>query len=391
MDSYYTPPPIAAEMVRSHEIGAPRLIADFAVGNGSLLTPAAKRWPAARIIGTDKDQAAVRVLRRDNPSWLVSTCDFLNPRSRSQSSALVGLAGRVELLLLNPPFSCRGGTRRSASIHGTEFRCSLAAAFLLTGVSYLDPNGTLIALIPAGSPESQKDQAVFEYLSDLGTLDILSTYNRGSFPGCAAKTMLLRLTLRDQSERIHRAEMSPPTYTPSRSKVELVRGVVQMHNLRHIPTHRLGRRHGTLSRFVHTSHLRQGCVSPELHRLTGSVRGVAGPAVLLPRVGRPVMDKIAVLSTRRPVVISDCVIAIKCTSDREAVALRQTLLLYWQRVQSCYVGTGAPFITLRRLEELLRALGYAVVGSTPVGSTGGDNCQQGTITNAVSARSAICA
>ena len=61
------------------------------------------------MVGTDIDCRAVRKLRKVSESWRTGVCDFMNPRSRQSSPVLRSLNGRTNLVLLNPPFSCRGG------------------------------------------------------------------------------------------------------------------------------------------------------------------------------------------------------------------------------------------------------------------------------------------
>ena len=85
-----------------------------------------------------------------------------------------------------------------------------------------------------------------------------------------------------------------------------------------------------------------------------------GPAVLLPRVGRPSVEKIAVLDNGVGVAISDCVIALACASDTAALEVRGRLVQKWPRLEQLYTGTGAPYLTVESIHKLLGYLGFNV-------------------------------
>src|SRR5688572_28975157 len=142
LDRYYTPPQIATRLLEGIT-GDQGHISDFAAGGGSLLEAAAQHWPRAEVLGTDRDCLAVRALRIKYPLWHVGRCDLLNARSRSASPILARASGNVDLLLLNPPFSCRGGQRFSLEFDGQRITCSRAAAFIATGLGYLRKGGRM--------------------------------------------------------------------------------------------------------------------------------------------------------------------------------------------------------------------------------------------------------
>ena len=113
MDQIYTPPYLAALMAKASRARPSQseefIVADFAAGSGELLLAAASVWPTATMVATDIDSRAVCNVRKISNSWRTGVCDFLNPRSRRSSPVLRSLKRRTNLVLLNPPFSCRGG------------------------------------------------------------------------------------------------------------------------------------------------------------------------------------------------------------------------------------------------------------------------------------------
>jgi hypothetical protein len=108
---------------------------------------------------------------------------------------------------------------------------------------------------------------------------------------------------------------------------------------------------------VHYTDLKNAQVVLNGHRGAGHHRCVAGPAILIPRVGRVTPDKVTVLRAKTKVMISDCVIGLKTRSLAAARTLRDTLVTNFDVFSAAYVGTGAPHITLDRLRMTLSQLG----------------------------------
>jgi hypothetical protein len=110
---------------------------------------------------------------------------------------------------------------------------------------------------------------------------------------------------------------------------------------------------------VHTTELRDGRVHTTsryvapLPRLT-----TRGPAVLLPRVGAPRQQKIAILPPSAEVALSDCVIALCCATAHDAEDVAALLRGdRWADVASLYGGTCARYIRVAVLQEWLTANG----------------------------------
>jgi hypothetical protein len=132
--------------------------------------------------------------------------------------------------------------------------------------------------------------------------------------------------------------------------VKIIRGVVQMHTVN-------GHQHRKALPLIHTTELRGGLVRESQRRTIQDRRTLTGPAVLLPRVGEPKKEKIALYLRRDPVVLSDCVIGLKCKSQEKAKSLGILLKEYWGVVQSAYGGTCAKYSTLSSLKKVCAGLG----------------------------------
>ena len=349
-DRFDTPDYLAAQMVSEVPRRPGTVIADFAAGYGNLLDHAAARWPSCRFVATDICLNTVRNVRRLRPDWDVGRVDFLNARSRSASNLLTDVRGRVSLALLNPPFSCRGGSRHIASYAGIELTCSHAMAFILTALSFLASHGQMVMVLPTGTWTSEKDIEAWRLIHRFWSPQIVRTNGRSTFAGCYPHTMLVKLT------RSGRA--SPVNVVCRRSAkktifVEVVRGTLQMHD---IPDEWRGR----ALPLIHTTELR----SNKANLQNGTVRTkrstIVGPAVLLPRVGKPDCDKLAVLANARAVALSDCVFALRCKRASDARSVHARLLKNWHRLQRAYGGTCAPYLTRSRLGQVLSELGVGV-------------------------------
>jgi predicted RNA methylase len=353
VDAHYTPPDMAKELL-SHVDWIPAgSIADFAVGGGELLIHAARRWPLRQIVACDISQKAVSAISHGQEAWSVGRCDFLSPRSRTASRVVRAEKGKVALCLANPPFSYRGSKRWSVNAaDGATALCSPAVAFLLTAVEYLRPSGRLLAIVPSNSIRSQKDEGAIDLLCRAGELTILDHYPRGSFPSCTSQTLSLRFRLeKDPVQQSVRSDSERTT----RFDVKLVRGCT--------PMHRVNPLQAGLVPVVHTSNLNNHCVYSPTCGVATSTRLVMGPAVLLPRVGRPTSGKIALYTSSNAIALSDCVFAIACSSQANALHILNSLIDNWDIFSGSYHGTCAPYLTTDDLTFALAALGIRVCTS----------------------------
>ena len=332
-------------MARKRGLG---VVADFAAGDGALLRAAVQRQPSLEVVGLDIRRTTVRKLRAVNSSWQIGSCDFLNPRSRASSSVLRRNRGRVSTALLNPPFSCRGGRRVQVSLGDKRLTCSIAMAFILTAVDYLIPDGQIIAVAPRGVEKAERDEAAWEFLHSMGTVEIVGYPDRGTFPGTAHRSLLLRFTMGPPTDR-RRASRKLVTTQAKRPIVSLVRGTVQMHRAR-ITSAGMP--------LVHTTDLSNGQLRPELRKTSVPGRSCCGPVVLVSRVGRPMLSKIVRLALRSDMMLSDCVIALECDSEDDSVKVQRVIEERWDEFEDSYGGSCAPYISLKALQDVLDRFGF---------------------------------
>ena len=256
--------------------------------------------------------------------------------------------GRVSTALLNPPFSCRGAHRKQVSLGGKRLTCSVAMAFILTAVDYLTPNGQIIAVAPRGIEKSERDEAAWVLLRSMGTVEIVGYPDRGSFPGTALRSLLLRFTMGPSTVR-RRDSRSPVPTQDKRPLVSLVRGTVQMHRARLTSAG---------MPLVHTTDLSNGQLRPERRKTSVPGRSCRGPVVLIPRVGRPMLSKVVRLTLRSDMTLSDCVIALECASEDDSVKVRRMIEARWDEFEDSYGGSCAPYVTLKALQDVLDRFGF---------------------------------
>ena len=349
-DAFYTPSEISEKMIGAIEAGSADIVADFAAGAGDLLEAARARWPLGRIVATDISRAAVMALKRIQPRWEVGRCDFLSGHSRGSCRVLSGLENRVSVVLLNPPFSCRGGTICRVIGNGYEMQSSRGMAFVLNALRYLAPDGELVCVLPAGSLHTQKDQRAWAFLRTFFHVYLVSRNGHKTFDGCFARTVLVRLRRRALPRRVRNATSTSGNPKADLGRVTLYRG--------RLPMYVVKGEGGNSVPLIHSTCLRHSSVDFKQFATGRLSHAITGPTILLPRVGRPDKSKVVLYRGRRLFVMSDCVLGLQCAFNPAAV--HSHILKEWSLISRLYKGTGARFLTVAALAEGLRGLGIEV-------------------------------
>lgn len=350
-DVHYTPLDLAAAMaeVGLECVAMPNAVIDIACGDGALLDAVTQHSGSIQAFGIDRDRSIVVSLAQRQPGWFISTGDALCPVSVSRSYA-GKMWGKIDLAILNPPFSCRGPRTVEVAFNSSMMRCSPHMAFVLTALSALSPAGRLVSILPTDARMLIRDEIAWTLVDRSCTSEIRYRYPRGSFPKVSASTELH--VIDRQGEWTGAAELPVPR-VPSCKCVAPIRGWLQMHSVTDDPD-------GCL--LVHTSNLVNGNIQVDSTRRVATRRFLSAPAVLLPRVGQPNPSKVAI-HRFGTVALSDCVFAIPCTSIRHAEQLRRKIRESWQVIEDRYKGSCAPHLTLSNLRAALCRLEH---GSVPI-------------------------
>ena len=353
MDIYFTPEHLAKMMVDQF-IAEPKVVADFTSGDGSLLRAARAKWPSCEVLATDIDETNLRRVRENCPGAKVGKCDFLSTASRRQCRILKQGLGRVSLILLNPPFSCRGGTKTPVSIAGAPTEVSIAMAFTVTAFNYLAAGGQLIAILPAGCMRSHRDQKAWELLRKVANVELISRNGNRVFPQCYPTTCVVKITKRPIEHSDHGADLTRISDCGLAGTIEFVRGSRPMFAV-------VEATRGRRVSLVHSTELQEGDVQLGKRYVAGQVADICGPAVLIPRIGLPKFPKIALLHEPMMAALSDCVFALKCDSEAMAIDLQIRIGSGWDGFRNMYSGTGAPYLTVKHLVLWLLEQGYNVI------------------------------
>ncbi len=318
-------------------------IADFAVGDGALLAAAQQKWPNAQLVATDIDETRRAPLRRRLPDAKFIKCDFLTAVSRKK--AIGKLKGQMfDLILLNPPFSNRAKQLHICSFKDSEFRSSKALAFISEALRYLKPNGELVAIVPRSVLVSERDEILLSMIRSHMTFDILN-HQSGAFCGLSVKTSIIKIR---NCRPPQKYEESGAIQMKQNLAVELVRGSVPVNGTKSDDS--------DPAPFIHTTNLvDHRVVDPHMRKSRGRV--IFGDVVLLPRVGKPKHDKLAIHKCDVSTVISDCVFAMKTVPGGDEARLFTLLCSVWCDLEQLYDGSCAPYTTLSRLSSFLMGLG----------------------------------
>jgi hypothetical protein len=349
-DQYFTPPALAIKLIQAFTIPKPECVGDFAAGDGELLRAAEKRWPGIACIAVDIDEVVVSKLQSNHPTWQTRRCDFTDAAARKKLLFnRKKLLRKIPSIALNPPFSIQEGKVRvrSVTIANTAVRCSPALAFVVDALTYLGEGGQLVAIIPQGVINSALDAEARRLLQEHYGFEVVELIPPIGFKDCSPRTAIVRLTA-----GISLAAIEEP--------VELVEGDIISHLLRgSISNTRVENSDHPLSLpFIHTTDLFNGKLcGPKKRLFLSDVVYAAGPAVLIPRVGKPDVNKIVLLPTGMKAVLSDCVMAVECLTLRDAHELHRRLITQWSVLEQTYGGTCARYISVDTLAKFLQKSG----------------------------------
>lgn len=348
IDAHYTPEWLAKTMVALLPEETKR-VGDFCMGEGALLEAAELRFGrAASYFGSDIDARAVRRARYDHPSWVVSSADLLSLSSLRSSRAWV--SGSLDAVLLNPPFSYRGASGVRIAVPGFGVsKVSPAIAHADNALHALHPSGTAVLLLPANTLTSERDSAWWEYARARWSVSVELTSGPRDFPGVVARMVVVRLAPRGAGSAA-RSRQIGEALSPGPA-VSIIRGRVPVHDLGRYST-----RADSGVPFVHSTDLRNILRTSGRPRIDARM-GTRGPLVLLPRVGALRVEKIVVWGAADPIALSDCVFGLRALGDH-AVVLADQLRENTALISGRYGGSCAPYLTIRRLSQVLAELGW---------------------------------
>lgn len=345
LDQYFTPTSLADSLLSSWDGATPESCLDSSCGAGSLLTAAERVFGETKCIGLDRDQRLIANLRKKQPNWILSVGDVLNPQSYRRSFARSNIR-EADLLLLNPPFSLHNKKSITVSYRGQNVRSSIAMAHILKSTDRFDPGLGAIIIVPESVLYSETDEDARRMLAKDFKVDVVRELRNTTFTGARVNSAVIRIStkgkqsLNGEIALCHEADVHG----------YLVRGGLPVHELIENPN-------GV--RFIHSCHLQRLTTHPLDHssfpHTSCKRKGrVSGWNILVPRVGVPRKSVISAIFLDDEIQLSDCVFALSFSSKDAAHAVSSRLNAHWTDFIDQYRGTGARYVTLKRLSHWLR-------------------------------------
>lgn len=338
-DAFYTPDGLAGKLL-SFAVDTPRTAIDFCVGDGGLLKAAEQRFTDIECFGIDISDEVVDNLAVRQPLWHLGQCDFRDAEALDKIPFLRGK--KFDLIVLNPPFTCRGSTISKVYIGEDEYHVSTAMSFLVGALPYLSETGAIYAILPVGCVYSQKDRKCWEYLKREYNACVLSEVQKAYFnKKCTPNIVLVYLGRNPYSREIEHTAQAE-----SHTMVELQcisRGRLGVYEMKQV---KVGKKRLP---YIHTTNMRNGELVDVGYTKEGIKESVKGNGVLIPRVCNPNKEKIVVYDGREA-ILSDCVVLLHTRTKKEAVQLKRHIVRNWDEFKKIYVGTGARYVTMERLK-----------------------------------------
>lgn len=349
IDRYYTPKVLADNLISYCQLDAPLRIADFAVGGGSLLSAATTVFPKAKLFGVDVDIGAIKASRIAHPKANLFNMNFLNS---NEEGLLQELVGNIDLILLNPPFSYRGSKFETTFFEGEYVKSSKAMAFLLASCQYLNDGGEILAILPRSCLFSEKDEHARSAILNRHELEDLGVCQSPGFNGASVSVHIVRV-IRSCSNK----DLVISAASLAQLKPERAYGVAIMRGNHPVA---FGSEKLDAPSLIHTTDLFNGEIAISRRRAVKLNRQISGQVLMIPRVARPNRNKVAVGNFVRPVVASDCILAMKTVPPGNEIDLQVHLQRFWCALESVYSGTCASYLTLSALKNFLVSMGYQV-------------------------------
>lgn len=357
VDSYYSPEWLADCIAGWMPSGMKGAILDPSVGQGALLAGVERRFRRrVELYGMDIDQNATSILSKSNPHWNLGRVNFLSERSRRSSSVWNSVRKNVPLaaVVLNPPFSYRGGAGLACRYRGFDGLLSPAAAFVAVVLQELRPIFGVWAVLPNGILAGRRCREFWEEVEKTHIVRIEQVLPSTAFVGARANTSIVSIIPRiaplgSQSGVTPTGETHLLVNQSGVCRcVEVVRG--------RVPTYKSWPVRECDTPFLHTPDILSR--NQRATRLAPSQLATTGEFVLLPRVGNPVPLKIGIHRGAYPVVLSDCVYALRPVNQSAVSDFHRIILASSSNFADKYVGTGALHLSIGAVSEALREIGY---------------------------------
>ncbi len=342
-DAYYTPAGLASRLL-SFAIDTPQTAIDFCVGDGGLLTATEEKFPGITCYGIDISEEVIDDLKLRQPTWNLAHCDFKDGEALGKIPFLRGR--RFDLIVLNPPFTCRGSTINKAFIGEEEYHVSTAMSFLVGALPYLSDTGSIYAILPITCVYSEKDKKCWRYLEENCHACVLTEVHKAWFKGkCTPNIVLVYLGMDPYPVEDARMDFGIGDFGFTLKGIK--RGHLGVYEQKKVDAG------DDRIPYIHTTNMRGGELVDVGYTRRGLKEAVKGYGLLIPRVCNPNVEKLVVYG-KEECILSDCVVLLQTRSLQQAERLKRYLVEHWDEFKKNYVGTGARYVTMERLRAYFR-------------------------------------
>ena len=338
IDPFYTPAPLATKLANCVVARDISNIADFCIGDGELIRAVREKYPHATCYGVDICKDVILKLRKKHSDWKLSVCDFENDNSVNKVPFLKDLL--FDLIMMNPPFTCKGSIIEIVNFDGEVFKVSTAMKFVMRALGHLSANGGLYAILPISCVYSDKDKKAWNYLRQNYHACILDEPERVYFSKkCSPSIVLVYIGKIERHEDCRHHNNCFQNLPVN----DIVRGAIRMQGLNISKSKKA-------KCLIHTTNMQNGKLVG-VQRVNSSYNTIAGYGVVVPRVCNPNKNKIVLLDNQKEYILSDCVVLLKTSTLEEAKEVKASILDNWSAFEQLYKGTGARYTTVERLKN----------------------------------------
>ena len=193
----------------------------------------------------------------------------------------------MQLITLNPPFTCRGSRVEHIMLDGEEYHVSRALSFVVASLPYLAEDGELYAILPISCVYSEKDSKCWQYLQINYNAQLLERVDRVYFSGKCSPNIAIVYFGKQPYNKL-REDPANEEWSSSLKVLEIIRGNLSICAAKIVEETKEG------IRFIHTTNLRKGQLTETKHVIQTESNCITGNGVLIPRVCNPNPEKIVV-------------------------------------------------------------------------------------------------
>ncbi|MCB4778681.1 MAG: N-6 DNA methylase [Sulfurovum sp.] len=375
---FFTPAKYSQILINELTISSPLKIIDLAIGEGSLLIEAKKRWKKSKYYGNDIDINCCKKLSVLCPNLHCTNFDVFEYDTIQKISKNSGV---IDLCIGNPPFHKIKKSKDTNELLkefnlDNHYRGQLIPSeipFILQSLKLLKENGTLALILPDGFFTNDSLSSFRKFLIFNYTIEKVIELPRNIFKNTPAKTHILILkkvftkdkytiklantkgeTLKiNMTDGIKRMDFSFYHYIKSQQTgnekelhniAKIFRGKSK-HLLKDLPSQYI----------LHTTSFKKDIISNRLQSLAMlkkySEKFVVPGDIVLARVGTSVVGKISMIK-KGYFIPTDCVIIIRANRDFTNSVFKSLSSKEGQKwIQAYTKGVAAQHITIEDIKR----------------------------------------